>query len=146
VGVLQEALERENLDVPILANSPDIAGILKVPSFLDVDSTSECAVMATSAEKLKALEYLLDQLKIPSSQTVFYFGDSGTDIECLTRNDTTGIVISEDGDSSLMRTLSKIERRPESINKMHAKESGETEAIYWARDFEEFRNIGPNTL
>ncbi|PQE20843.1 haloacid dehalogenase-like hydrolase protein [Rutstroemia sp. NJR-2017a BBW] len=146
MGVLQQALERESLDVPILANSPDIDGILKGPSFVDVDSTSERAVMATSDEKLNALEYLLNQLKLPPSRTVFYFGDSGTDIECLTRNDTTGVVISEDGDSSLMRTLSKIEWRPESISKMYAEESYEREATYWARDFEEFKNIWPNIL
>ncbi|PQE20013.1 Haloacid dehalogenase-like hydrolase protein [Rutstroemia sp. NJR-2017a BVV2] len=146
MGVLQEALERESLDVSILSNSPGIDGILKGPSFVDVDSTSERAVMATSDEKLNALEYLLNQLKLPSSQTVFYFGDSGTDIECLTRNDTNGVVVSDDGESSLMRTLSKIERRPESINKMHAKESDERVAIYWTRDFEEFGNIWPNIL
>jgi 2-hydroxy-3-keto-5-methylthiopentenyl-1-phosphate phosphatase len=146
MGVLQEALERESLDVPILSNSSDIDGILKGPSFVDVDSTSERAVMATSDEKLNALEYLLNQLKLPPYRAVFYFGDSGTDIECLTRNDTTGVVVSEDGESSLMRTLSKIERRPESINKMHAEESDEREAIYWTRDFEEFRNMWPNIL
>jgi 2-hydroxy-3-keto-5-methylthiopentenyl-1-phosphate phosphatase len=146
MGVLQEALERESLDVPILANSPDINGILKGPSFVDVDSTSERAVMATSDEKLNALKYLLNNWKILSSQTVFYFGDSGTDIECLNHNDTTGVVLSEDGESSLMRTLSKIERRPESINKMDAKESDEREATYWTRDFEEFGKIWAKIL
>ncbi|KAM3089126.1 hypothetical protein ACMFMG_000743 [Clarireedia jacksonii] len=143
IGVLQEALQRESLDVPILANSPDIDGILKGPSFVGVN---RYAVMATSDDKLNALENLLNQWGIPSSVAVFYFGDSGTDIECLTRHNTSGIVVSKDGESAFMETLSRIERRPESIAKALAEERHERDVIYWIRDFEEFKNMWPNMV
>jgi hypothetical protein len=70
----------------------------------------------------------------PVSEVVYYIGDSGTDIECLTEGGTTGIVIAEDRNSALMGMLQRV-----GVNVRHIEsyQPDEGSSVYWARDFRE---------
>jgi len=115
-------------EVEVLANFPNEDGMLLGPE--------GSSVMATSDAKLAAMNELLQKWRSSerSFSRVVYIGDSGTDIECLTAEDLTGIVVSSDGKGTLMDTLKRIGSEPISISSQEAVESS---SVYWARDFEE---------
>jgi len=90
--------------------------------------------MTTSDSKLFSMRGVLKSWKVEQGRDgskVVYFGDSGTDIECLTEDGVIGIVISEDGKSSLMEVLDCV-----GVPACHVSDyqDGET-STYWARNF-----------
>jgi thiamine phosphate phosphatase / amino-HMP aminohydrolase len=118
--------------VQLLANQPDENGILLGPECRDGRS-----VMATSDAKLASANSLLKLWRSEKGgdfSNVVYIGDSGTDIECLTEEGTTGIVIAEDRNSSLMGILNRV-----GVNVKHIDvyRGGQESKVYWARDFTE---------
>lgn len=130
-GVISVIARPGNEEVEILANAPDQAGTL-----LGSDGK---APMTSSDAKLLSMQDLLQSWR-DKSQTkgghpkVVYIGDSGTDIECLTADGTVGIVMSDDGKSSLIETLKRI-----GVNVIHIEEYQErsSKPVYWVRDFAE---------
>ncbi|KAL2064745.1 hypothetical protein VTL71DRAFT_3883 [Oculimacula yallundae] len=120
-----------NLDVDVLANHPNEEGILLGPG--------GGPVMATSDAKLAAMEEMLRKWKEEGVKVdrVVYFGDSGTDLECLTKEGVIGVIISGDGGGRLMDSLKRIGREPVHVSSPDVVQKGESETLYWARDFEE---------
>lgn len=92
-------------------------------------------VMATSADKARALANLpgLD------AKPLVYFGDSSTDIECLSMS--SGIVLSPAADSSLLKTLSRI-----GLEVPHVRDRKDIHRLSWARDFTEILEAGALSL
>jgi 2-hydroxy-3-keto-5-methylthiopentenyl-1-phosphate phosphatase len=132
-GILAATIGPLSADVEILANQADEEGILKGPQIKGRKSHE--SVMATSDAKLAAMKDLIEFWGSSGnviSGGVVYIGDSGTDVECLTMPGVTGIVISEDGSSSLIETLHRIGIQPAHI-KDYAEE--EKRSMYWAREF-----------
>ncbi|MBE3042936.1 haloacid dehalogenase-like hydrolase [Candidatus Bathyarchaeota archaeon] len=83
--------------------------------------------LATAGDKLGALRGIL---RDAADGPVVYFGDSTTDIECLLL--FSGIVISSSGDSSLLRTLSRVRGAVP-----HVEDGADADRLLWARDFTE---------
>lgn len=85
------------------------------------------AFLATAGDKLRAFRGIMRDV---GDRPVVYFGDSITDLECLSLS--SGIVISSSGDSSLLRALSRIgEGAP------HVDDGADTDRLLWARNFSE---------
>ncbi|SPN96858.1 uncharacterized protein DNG_00378 [Cephalotrichum gorgonifer] len=88
--------------------------------------------LATTEDKMKALRYIIREVKdVPT----VYFGDSTTDFECLMLS--PGIVISSSGDSSLLRTLSRI-----GLNVPHVNDGADADKLLWAKDIAEVLQSG----
>lgn len=130
-GVLASAGVEASM-VEVLANHPDENGILLGPAAGEGRS-----VMATSDAKLASMKAILNSWRSTPGgpfSNVVYIGDSGTDIECLTEEGLTGIVITKDGNSSLMGTLERIGVVVKHLDKY---QDGSEARVYWARDFRE---------
>ncbi|CZT47345.1 uncharacterized protein RSE6_07892 [Rhynchosporium secalis] len=128
-GVLEASASAGTLNVDILANHPNDNGMISGP-----DSGP---IMATSDAKLAAMNKLWQKWRATSRVPflrVVYFGDSGTDIECLTAEGVTGIVMSSDGQGRLIETLKRIGRVPVHVS---SSQEVETSPLYWARNFQE---------
>ena len=118
--------------VEVLANQANENGILLGPETGEGDS-----VMATSDAKLASMKSLLESWSSEPGEEfskVIYIGDSCTDIECLTEEGTTGIVMAEDRNSSLVETLNRVGVEVKHID---AYRDGQESTVYWARDFRE---------
>lgn len=83
--------------------------------------------LATAGDKLEALQGILRDV---GTRPVVYFGDSTTDMECLSLS--SGIVVSSSGDSSLLKTLSRV-----GATVPHVNDSADTDTLLWARNFAE---------
>ncbi len=129
-GVLACVISEDSV-VEVLANHPDEQGILRG---LENEEGNYGSVIATSDAKLASMKRLLSSWKNGPLSKVVYIGDSGTDIECLTEEGTTGIVMAEDSNSNLMETLQLVGVRVEHIDVYR---DGQTSDVYWARDFRE---------
>jgi thiamine phosphate phosphatase / amino-HMP aminohydrolase len=121
-GVLNSSITPGS-SVAILANQPNENGVLKGPWG---------RVMTSSSAKLDAVQSLIGGRDSKPRSRVVYIGDSGTDIECLLADGVIGLIISEDGRSSLLRAL----RRSE-MNILHIGQYEVTapRTVYWARDY-----------
>jgi 2-hydroxy-3-keto-5-methylthiopentenyl-1-phosphate phosphatase len=132
-GVLASTV-RETSTVEVLANHPDENGVLSGPK---IGKGEYGLVMATSDAKLASMKSLLNSWRNGRRQQfldVVYIGDSGTDIECLTEEGTTGIVMAEDGNSNLMETLQRV---GVDVKHLDSYGAGQKSQLYWARDFRE---------
>ncbi|KAH7163317.1 HAD-like domain-containing protein [Dactylonectria estremocensis] len=110
----------------VVANEPHADGSILGPEFLG-------GRMTNGREKRAALDHLAAG-RSDGGERVLYFGDSTTDMECLLQG---GIVISDDGASSLMRTLRRVgEPVP------HVGERKAASMLMWARDFREVLESG----
>lgn len=130
-GVLASAGVESSM-VEVLANQANENGILLGPETGEGDS-----VMATSDAKLASMKSLLESWSSEPGEEfskVIYIGDSCTDIECLTEEGTTGIVMAEDRNSSLVETLNRVGVEVKHID---AYRDGQESTVYWARDFRE---------
>lgn len=134
---IRGVLESAGVDiakVEILANGTDESGLLTGP----ISGTGGCGpVMSTSDAKLAAMKDLLVSWREAEGtflSKVIYIGDSGTDIECLTKEGTTGIVMAEGGNSSLMDTMSRVGF---TVKHIDSYEIGKQSTICWAQDFRE---------
>ncbi len=130
-GVLASA-GVESSRVEVLANQSNEDGTLLGPATREGDS-----VMATSDAKLATMKDLLKSWRSELGEEfskVIYVGDSCTDIECLTEEGTTGIVIAEGRNSSLMETLNGV---GVDVKHVDAYRDGQESTVYWARDFKE---------
>jgi 2-hydroxy-3-keto-5-methylthiopentenyl-1-phosphate phosphatase len=130
-GVLAGA-GMETSAAEVFANHSDEKGILLGPETGKVTS-----VMATSDAKLASMKALLNSWRSRTRRhvsKVVYIGDSGTDIECMTEEGTTGIIIAENRNSSLMEMMSRI-----GVDVQHVDvcQDGNESKVYWARDFRE---------
>jgi thiamine phosphate phosphatase / amino-HMP aminohydrolase len=125
-GVLRSGLGPES-KILILANQPDENGVLKGPEIKGAAGK----VMSTSDAKVASVQELVGPWDGRLQGKVVYIGDSGTDIECLLRDGIIGIIMSEDGRSDLMRTMSRI-----GMEVLHIEKYEETSnSVYWARDY-----------
>jgi 2-hydroxy-3-keto-5-methylthiopentenyl-1-phosphate phosphatase len=118
--------------VEVIANHPYENGILMGP-----ETRENRSVMATSDAKLASMKAMLNSWRSKAGgnfSKVVYVGDSGTDVECLTIEGTTGIVIAEDRDSSLMETLDRV---GVDVKHVDVYRDGQESRVYWARDFRE---------
>jgi thiamine phosphate phosphatase / amino-HMP aminohydrolase len=70
----------------------------------------------------------------------WYFGDSTTDMECLLEA-TRGVVLADDGTSTLIETLRRIGKRVP-----HVRDAESSDNIVWASNFEEVMNSGLGLL
>jgi len=130
-GVLASA-GVESLTVEVLANQPNEIGILLCP-----DTWEDHSLMATSDAKLASMRNLLGSWRGEPGEEfskVIYVGDSCTDIECLTEEGMTGIVIAEDRNSNLVETLNRVRV---DVKHVDAYQDGQESIVYWARDFRE---------
>lgn len=98
-------------------------------------------VIVTSDGKLRAVKELVAYwwkkgVLAEDSGDVVYVGDSGTDIECLVKEGVVGIVMSEDGESSLQETLRRVGVKVLPVSEFRELEKGRS-LVYWARDFDE---------
>lgn len=101
-GVLMAGFGNLAIDIPLLANYVDEkTGVLEGP--FRRDGGEHVAPIATSDAKLAAMRSLLRPCGEDISKTV-YFGDSVTDLECLTEAD----VMSDDHQSNLMAVVKRL--------------------------------------
>jgi soluble P-type ATPase len=108
----------------IIANEPVLDGTITGPEFFN-------GRMTNAREKKEALKHLIKE----KDGKVVYFGDSTTDMECLLAG---GVVISDDEESSLLKTLKRI-----GVNVPHVGENSERDGkVKWARDFREVLDSG----
>lgn len=114
---------KRDADILIISNQPDAQGVLK---------GHRGKVMATSDAKLEAARDLIKPMGGASGSRAVYIGDSGTDIECLLADGVIGLVISEDRQSTLLKTMRRIK-----MNVVHVAEYDENavRTVYWARDY-----------
>ncbi|KAF5023583.1 hypothetical protein F66182_4341 [Fusarium sp. NRRL 66182] len=117
---IRGALQPHTLEV--IANEPATDGVITGPEFLG-------GRMTNMGEKREALRHLVKE----KEGKVVYFGDSTTDMECLLAG---GVVISQDEESSLLRTLRRV---GVSVPHVGEKSGGK---IFWARDFREVLESG----
>ncbi|KAM0564060.1 hypothetical protein ACHAPJ_000268 [Fusarium lateritium] len=118
---LRGALLPHTLEV--IANEPALDGTITGPEFLSGRMTNAC-------EKKDALKHLIKE----KDGKVIYFGDSTTDMECLLAG---GVVIADNEESSLLRTLKRI-----GVSVPHVEKRGEDGKVFWARDFREVLESG----
>jgi 2-hydroxy-3-keto-5-methylthiopentenyl-1-phosphate phosphatase len=132
-GVVDASAGPEIGNVEILANNPDERGFLFGP---DRDSGRVVATSDAKSAVMKAL--LLSWSEKGSLDTLrpIYVGDSGTDIECLMEPGVVGVVMSEDGKSSLMQTMKRIGIAVVPIGEYYEEESRKKK-VYSARDFDD---------
>ncbi|KAE9381365.1 hypothetical protein N431DRAFT_424928 [Stipitochalara longipes BDJ] len=127
-GVLTGAgVESSNVDV--LANQAGDDGIIQGPETREV--------MTTSDAKLAAMKAMLNTWRSRARgqfSKIIYLGDSGTDIECLTEEGTTGVVIAADRKSSLIETLNRV---GVDVKHIDVYRDGREATVYWARNFKE---------
>ncbi|RGP79117.1 hypothetical protein FLONG3_2799 [Fusarium longipes] len=110
--------------IEIIANEPALDGTITGPEFFN-------GRMTNAREKKEALKHLLKDKK----GKAIYFGDSTTDMECLLAG---GVVMSDDEESSLLKTLKRI-----GVSVPHVGEqSGREVTVKWARDFREVLDSG----
>ena len=133
VGAVSPSLE----GIDVVANVPNAAGVLGGFNISDKGQPRE--VIATSDGKLAAMKELLGYWRKTGvlgeeAPPPVYVGDSGTDLECLMKDGVIGIVISEDGESSLMETLKRIGVEVIPIKDFREREE---KSVYWAHDFTE---------
>jgi 2-hydroxy-3-keto-5-methylthiopentenyl-1-phosphate phosphatase len=95
---------------------------------------NEKEIMATSDDKLRVMNKM--RLRWQAIDDVVYVGDSGTDIECLTDRNVTGVIMTPDGKGSLMETMSRIGIEVVHVSEF-TKRDGLEQVLYWARDFVE---------
>ncbi|KAF7563519.1 hypothetical protein G7046_g652 [Stylonectria norvegica] len=107
----------------IIANEISEDGDVRGPEFLG-------RIMTNSSEKRQALRHLVADEK----DRVLFFGDSGTDMACLLRG---GVVISDDGESTLLKSLKRI-----GLDVGHVDDGRLGSKVEWARDFREVMNSG----
>merc|ERR1712054_278098 len=108
--------------MPIVANEVASDGRIEGPEFLGEQLTN-------SAGKLSALQHEFGG----DDESILYFGDSSTDLECILAH--KGVVIADnDGDSSLIRTLQRL-----SIPVPHVEtyDRAANASVHWARNFQE---------
>lgn len=114
-------------ELRVVANEPGADGSIEGPEFLG-------GRMTNGHEKRAALDDVVARGKGGEGRVV-YFGDSTTDMECLLRG---GIVISDDGESSLMKTLRRVGEAVPHVKEREA----EPARVVWARDFREVLESG----
>lgn len=130
--------------VQVLANHPDENGVLWGPETRGGDHHS--SVVVTSDDKLASMKTLLNSCGNEFGRQaleVFYVGDSGTDLECLTEQGTTGIVMAQDRKGALLETL---QRARVDVRHIENYQPDQAAVIYWAGDFEEIARycfLGP---
>ena len=112
-------------EIEVVANYVDEDGKIRGPGGGDV--------MATSDGKLEALKGMMKELEMNGMEKVVYVGDSGTDLECLVEDGVIGVVMSEDGESGLLKTLGRIGFKVSHIGDYDEGLDG----LYWTRDFDE---------
>ena len=103
----------------IISNDPSNDGKIEGPGFLQRRLTG-------TQDKLEALQHVTAN----AADRVVYFGDSVNDIECLLRG---GIVIADDEDTSLLRTLRRVGVQTSRLSLQTANAN-----LTWAKDFTEF--------
>jgi hypothetical protein len=97
-------------------------------------------LITTSDIKLAAMHKMLRYWRGREGadlKTPVYIGDSGTDIECLMDPETIGVVMSEDGEGSLMEILQRVGVRILPIAEF---EDMDKTSVLWARNFTEIVN------
>ncbi|KAM0196742.1 hypothetical protein ACHAPI_005623 [Fusarium lateritium] len=117
---LRGALSPHKLDV--IANEPALDGSITGPEFFS-------GRMTNAREKKEALKHITKE----KDGKVIYFGDSTTDMECLLAG---GVVIADNEDSTLLKTLSRI-----GVDVPHVGEKRASK-VSWARDFGEVLDSG----
>jgi 2-hydroxy-3-keto-5-methylthiopentenyl-1-phosphate phosphatase len=122
----------ETSRVEVLANHSDENGILLGPK-----TKEGASVMAASDAKLVSMKALLNWWRSGPgghASKVVYIGDSGTDIECLTEEGTTGIITADNRNSSLMEMMNRV---GVDVQHIDVYQDGKESKVYWARDFRE---------
>ncbi|CAG8961027.1 hypothetical protein HYFRA_00002567 [Hymenoscyphus fraxineus] len=120
--------------IEILANEPrEEDGVLEGPMI-----SGQREVIATSDGKLKAMRELLRRWKEDGGEIgqLFYFGDSGTDLECLTEADV-GVILSDNQNGPLMDTMKRLKMEVSHIDDYKERDGN---ALYWAPDFKAIRS------
>ena len=112
-------------DIDVVANEISPEGRLVGPELLKRHGWD--TVLVSSADKLHAMQSTVEDTAASRS---FYFGDSTTDLECLVS--TNGVVMSDDGESSLLQTLRRL-----GYTVRHVKDCDAGVKICWARNFQE---------
>ena len=125
--------------IEVLANSPDRDGIVHGYEF----KGKRTGVMVESKGKRDALRILVERLRKEGGGKgeegrVVYFGDSATDVECLTEDGVVGIVMTKaDGSSRLLDILKGFgEGNVRSIGKYDERERRKG-VVYFAKDYRE---------
>lgn len=119
-------------EIEVVANISDEDGVLSGPK------RRGSQVMATSDAKLSLMRALLgawEKDRGSRGKTV-YVGDSGTDLECLLADEVVGVVMSENGEGSLMKML----RKYVTVEPCAEYRDGKKNILYCATDFEDLRN------
>ncbi|KAJ0300741.1 hypothetical protein COL5a_006559 [Colletotrichum fioriniae] len=114
--------------VDIVANEIELDGSISGPEV--AGSPTVRPSLMTCEDKLQALRTLAARRGTEDIETLWYFGDSTTDIECLLA--ARGIVISSDAESSLIRTLRRLGYQVPKVEDV-----GAPEGIAWASTFVE---------
>ncbi|KAL2159322.1 hypothetical protein VTH06DRAFT_2757 [Thermothelomyces fergusii] len=89
--------------------------------------------LLTAGDKLRAMEALRQRRP---DERVVYFGDSTTDLACLTEADL-GVVMADDAASKLLDTLRRLGR-----DVPHVADAKTDSKLVWARDFDEVLQSG----
>lgn len=133
-GVLEASLGTAASGIEIISNVANEDGVICGPGFLDGE------VMATSDAKLAAMRKLMrfwDERAVSGGGKTVYFGDSGTDVECLVDEEVVGIVMCDYGKSSLMDALQRVGVQVQRCDEFNEHRRN---FIFWASDFLEIQN------
>ncbi|ORY66287.1 HAD-like domain-containing protein [Pseudomassariella vexata] len=120
-------------DVPgitVIANEVQDDGSIVGPDMLNQKGIGS-RNLTNSRDKLDVMQAIIQD----ESKPTVYFGDSVTDLECLLAA-STGIVISDDEDSKLLRTLGRIGKRVPRATRQEP-----YPALFWASDYQEVMNM-----
>jgi 2-hydroxy-3-keto-5-methylthiopentenyl-1-phosphate phosphatase len=130
-GVLRASLGDENTKVDVVANSITSEGSIVGP---EVEESGSRTILATSDTKLSANKWSKPlQHRKQNLERWVYVGDSGTDIECLTAENVVGIIMSDDGQSDLIKTFERVGKTVVHVENL---QEG-SQQLYWARNFDE---------
>ena len=133
-GVLEESVGNRVPEFEVLANQPDVTGVLCGPK----TRNGSCGkVMATSDAKLSSMTLLSQIMRSRRAPKVVYIGDSGTDIECLMEDGGVGILISEDGKNCMKECMKRLGMEAIHIRGHKLYRERGSKSIYWARNFQE---------
>ncbi|CAD6441413.1 d62f160b-820d-4e8f-a204-674da0699e52 [Sclerotinia trifoliorum] len=106
-GVLEQCLGKE-IEIPILANSPDENGVIRGPFLED---TGVRTILASGDTKLSAMKQLLKSWRLDAASKAVYYGDNDADIECIFNTSVNGVMVGEDASTKLGLLCTKITGR-----------------------------------
>ncbi|KAI1841706.1 hypothetical protein JX266_012074 [Neoarthrinium moseri] len=125
--------------VRVIANHVREDGTVVGPELLNGGADAPLRNLTNSCDKLDVMRAVMEEDPRGPGLCSYYFGDSITDLECLLHA-TSGIVVSDTGDSKLLETLRRIGEDVPRSSEVSAETSASAATpnkCAWAADYNE---------